>query len=69
MDDYPRGPPHNGELHLDLISWMGFFTRSMREVAEFIGETDDAASFAEIEEAIINNIDGSMTDSTTSVQC
>jgi mannosyl-oligosaccharide glucosidase len=58
MDDYPRGPPHSGELHLDLISWMGFFTRTMREIAEFVGEPDDAASFAEIEEAIINNIDG-----------
>lgn len=58
LDDYPRGPPHAGELHLDLISWMGFFTRTMREIAEFVGEVDDAASFAEIEEAIINNIDG-----------
>ncbi|KAH7915973.1 glycoside hydrolase [Hygrophoropsis aurantiaca] len=57
MDDYPRGPPHAGELHLDLISWMGFFTRTMRGISEFIGETDDAASFAEIEKAIIDNID------------
>ena len=58
MDDYPRGPPHAGELHLDLISWMGYFTRTMREIAEFIGETEDAASFAEIEKSIIDNIDG-----------
>jgi len=57
MDDYPRGPPHAGELHLDLISWMGFFSRTMREISEFIGETDDAASYAEIEKAIIDNID------------
>ncbi|KAH7930897.1 glycoside hydrolase family 63 protein [Leucogyrophana mollusca] len=57
MDDYPRGPPHAGELHLDLISWMGFFTRTMRGISEFIGETEDAASFAEIEKAIIDNID------------
>lgn len=58
MDDYPRGPPHSGELHLDLISWMGFFTRTMRGLAEFIGETEDAESFKEIEKAIIENIDG-----------
>ena len=58
MDDYPRGPPHAGELHLDLISWMGFFTRTMREIADFIGEADDAASFGEIEKGIIQNIDG-----------
>lgn len=58
MDDYPRGSPHAGELHLDLISWMGFFTRTMRGIAEFIGETEDAESFKEIERAIIENIDG-----------
>ncbi|KIJ69518.1 glycoside hydrolase family 63 protein [Hydnomerulius pinastri MD-312] len=57
MDDYPRGPPHAGELHLDLISWMGFFTRTMRGIAEFIGETEDAESFKDIEKAIIDNID------------
>jgi mannosyl-oligosaccharide glucosidase len=58
MDDYPRGPPHAGELHLDLISWMAFFSRTMKDIAEFIGETDDAASYAEIQKAIIDNIDG-----------
>ncbi|KZT65471.1 glycoside hydrolase family 63 protein [Daedalea quercina L-15889] len=57
MDDYPRGPPHAGELHLDLISWMAFFSRTMREIAEFVGEADDAAAFEEIEKATIGNID------------
>jgi mannosyl-oligosaccharide glucosidase len=58
MDDYPRGPPHAGELHLDLISWMAFFSRTMKEIATFIGEEEDAASYAEIEAAIIDNIEG-----------
>jgi hypothetical protein len=59
LDDYPRAkPPHVGELHLDLISWMGFFTRTMKEIAEFVGEEDDAAEFEELEEAILANIDG-----------
>ncbi|EED84174.1 hypothetical protein POSPLDRAFT_107259 [Postia placenta Mad-698-R] len=57
MDDYPRGPPHVGELHLDLISWMAFFSRTMKEIAEFVGEPDDAAAFEEIEKATIDNID------------
>ncbi|KAF7322776.1 Mannosyl-oligosaccharide glucosidase [Mycena chlorophos] len=57
MDDYPRGPPHAGELHLDLISWMAFFSQTMKDIAEFVGETDDAASFTEIEQAILGNID------------
>lgn len=58
MDDYPRAAAHAGELHLDLISWMGFFSRTMKEIAEFIGEEDDAETFAENEKAIIQNIDG-----------
>jgi mannosyl-oligosaccharide glucosidase len=58
MDDFPRAPAHAGELHLDLISWMGSFSRAMKEIAEFIGEEDDAEGFAENENAIIQNIDG-----------
>ncbi|KAJ2933986.1 hypothetical protein H1R20_g3111, partial [Candolleomyces eurysporus] len=57
MDDYPRGPPHAGELHLDLISWMAFFSRTMKDIATFIDEKEDAANFAEIEKAIIGNIE------------
>jgi mannosyl-oligosaccharide glucosidase len=57
MDDYPRGPPHAGELHLDLISWMAFFTRTMREISEFVGESEDATTFGEIERAILDNIE------------
>lgn len=59
LDDYPRAkPPHVGELHLDLISWMGFFTRTMRGIAEFAGEKEDEAEFKEIEIAILQNIEG-----------
>lgn len=58
LDDYPRAqPPHPGELHTDLISWMGLMTRSMRRIAETIGEEDDTKEFASYEEAIIKNID------------
>jgi len=59
MDDYPRGTPHAGELHLDLISWMAFFSRTMREIASFIGETDDEATYSQVEKAILENIEGS----------
>ena len=58
LDDYPRPqPPHPGELHTDLISWMGMMTRSMRQIAETIGQTEDAKELAGYEEAIIKNID------------
>lgn len=58
MDDYPRGPPHAGELHLDLISWMAFFSRTMKQIAEFVGEKEDEAYFSGIEKAILDNIEG-----------
>lgn len=43
---------------MDLISWMAFFTRTMRGVAEAIGEVDDEREFGKIEEAILKNIEG-----------
>ena len=58
LDDYPRAqPPHPGELHLDLIAWMGMMSRSIRRVAEFLDESDDAARYSKIEEAIKKNVD------------
>ncbi|GAA94992.1 glycoside hydrolase family 63 protein [Mixia osmundae IAM 14324] len=58
LDDYPRArPPHTGELHLDLISWVGFFSRTMSEIAAFIGEEEDKADYDEAYAAIVQNID------------
>ena len=58
LDDYPRAqPPHPGELHTDLISWMGLMTRSMRRIAETISEEDDAQEYMGYETAIVRNID------------
>jgi mannosyl-oligosaccharide glucosidase len=58
IDDYPRPqPPHPGELHVDLISWMGMMTRTIRRIAQRLGEQDDAEEFAYYETAITRNID------------
>lgn len=58
LDDYPRPqPPHPGELHTDLISWMGMMTRSMQRIAHIIGEEDDAVEYQGFEKAIVRNID------------
>lgn len=58
LDDYPRPqPPHPGELHTDLISWMGMMTRSLRRVAESLSQREDASEFKGYETAIIRNID------------
>jgi len=59
LDDYPRArPPHTGELHVDLLSWMGFFARTLKGVAEYLGQTEDVAELAKMENAIIRNLDG-----------
>lgn len=58
LDDFPRAqPPHPGELHVDLISWMGLMTRAIKRIAIYLDETEDAAEFAKYDEAIIRNID------------
>lgn len=58
LDDYPRPqPPHPGELHVDLMSWVGMMTKSLRRIATFIGATDDAAQYATAENAILRNLD------------
>ncbi|KAH0100969.1 glycoside hydrolase, partial [Aureobasidium melanogenum] len=58
LDDYPRPqPPHPGELHVDLMSWMGMMTRAMKRIATTLAEADDASTYAKIENAIIRNLD------------
>ncbi|KAJ3330980.1 Processing alpha glucosidase I [Blyttiomyces sp. JEL0837] len=46
LDDYPRAfPPHVGELHLDLLSWIGMMAKSLLSVARELGEGADVALF------------------------
>lgn len=58
IDDYPRPqPPHPGELHVDLMSWMGMMTRSLKNIASFLDIKEDVAEFETIETAIRRNLD------------
>ncbi|KAG5437789.1 hypothetical protein PCANB_000503 [Pneumocystis canis] len=57
LDDYPRPFPHNGELHLDLLSWIGLFTKALRQIAEKINYKKDVEEYISIENAIIKNIE------------
>lgn len=58
LDDYPRAkPPHPGELHVDLISWVGFFARTMAEVAEYLDEADDLKEYRRHERGVLANLD------------
>ncbi|KAI9808746.1 MAG: hypothetical protein M1825_003898 [Sarcosagium campestre] len=59
LDDYPRAqPPHTGELHVDLLAWVGTMARSMARIARTLGdEPEDALEFGAHEAAIRRNID------------
>jgi mannosyl-oligosaccharide glucosidase len=58
LDDYPRATvPHVGELHLDLLSWMGAFAEAMTKIARAIGEEDDAEEYIKSHSGIIQNLD------------
>lgn len=70
LDDYPRAnTPHTGELHVDLISWIGMMTRSMKQLAEFLGNEEDASDYAEIETAIVHNINDLHWDPKSQTYC
>ncbi len=61
LDDYPRPqPPHPGELHVDLLSWVGVIARTLHGVAELLGtdaSTEEAAELATIRTAVARNLD------------
>ncbi|KAF9358431.1 Processing alpha glucosidase I [Mortierella sp. AD094] len=58
LDDYPRAPrPSLGELHVDLISWIGFMNLNLQNIAAIVGEEDDVEELEEHYNAIVANID------------
>lgn len=70
LDDYPRAPtPDVGELNVDLISWIGTMTRSMRQMAELLGKTDDAEKYAKIQLEITKNIEDLHWSETDKTYC
>ncbi|KAK9768353.1 Processing alpha glucosidase I [Basidiobolus ranarum] len=70
LDDYPRAsPPHVGELHLDLHCWMGFMSRTLRDIALYIGEEDDADEFSDMYENIVDNLEDLHWNEETQTYC
>ncbi|KAL2433388.1 putative mannosyl-oligosaccharide glucosidase [Exophiala dermatitidis] len=58
LDDYPRPqPPHPGELHTDLISWVGMMSKTLLRLSVLLSETDDTSDFESQSNAIVRNID------------
>ncbi|OQN98737.1 hypothetical protein B0A48_15403 [Cryoendolithus antarcticus] len=70
LDDYPRPqPPHPGELHTDLISWIGMLSRAMTRIAGYLDEIEDEASFTKITQAIKKNVDALHWDAKAKTYC
>ncbi|KAI1332063.1 glycoside hydrolase family 63 protein [Xylariaceae sp. FL0255] len=57
LDDYPRPqPPHPGELHVDLMSWMGMMTRTLVKIADAVGHPEDAEEYKKALDGIKHNL-------------
>lgn len=58
LDDYPRAqPPHPGELHLDLLSWVGLMSRSLVTISGMLGNNDNVKTYTKHLTAISRNLD------------
>ncbi|KAK0652303.1 glycoside hydrolase [Cercophora newfieldiana] len=58
LDDYPRPqPPHPGELHVDLMSWMGVMAKLLSNVADALGMPEEVAELTKVRDAIEHNLD------------
>ncbi|KAK5654811.1 hypothetical protein OQA88_6847 [Cercophora sp. LCS_1] len=58
LDDYPRPqPPHPGELHVDLMSWMGVMAKLLSNVASALGMPEEVAELDKVRDAIEHNLD------------
>ncbi len=79
LDDYPRSqPPHPGELHVDLLAWVGAMARSMHNIAAALSkgdaadaaaDDDDVTEFAAHAAAITRNLDDLHWDGNARAYC
>ncbi|KAI1648099.1 glycoside hydrolase family 63 protein [Daldinia loculata] len=57
LDDYPRPqPPHPGELHVDLMSWMGMTARVLAKIADIVGLPEDVQEYNKVFDGISHNL-------------
>ncbi|KAK5993671.1 putative mannosyl-oligosaccharide glucosidase [Cladobotryum mycophilum] len=58
LDDYPRPqPPSPGELHVDLLSWVGLMAKSLLNIADALGIAEDVEELKRNLFAIERNLD------------
>lgn len=64
LDDYPRAAePHPGELHVDLISWVGFMSQTLGRVAEQLELPEEVSEYAEKLKNVKYSLKGQATNS------
>lgn len=70
LDDYPRAkPPHPGELHVDALAWVGASAGALLEVAEYLGDKEDAELYRWHLEDVKRNLDTLHWDSSKGQYC
>ena len=70
LDDYPRAdPPHPAELHVDALAWVGASARALQQVAEYLGEDEDAAAYGEQLAGVKHNLDALHWDAEKLAYC
>ncbi|KAK6455083.1 mannosyl-oligosaccharide glucosidase [Scheffersomyces xylosifermentans] len=58
IDDYPRPLPADvAELNVDLLSWVGVMSRSMKMIASLLKLESDVSEFGKHEKDIIENLE------------
>ncbi|KAK4941655.1 Processing alpha glucosidase I, partial [Elasticomyces elasticus] len=50
-------PPHPGELHLDLLCWIGLMSRSLTSLAATLDQPDDTKTYQRHLTNIVTNLD------------
>ena len=57
LDDYPRPqPPHPGELHVDLMSWVGLMAKTLINMSLALEMPEEAEMYGKILRAIEHNL-------------
>ena len=57
LDDYPRPqPPHPGELHVDLMSWVGLMAKTLINMSLALDMPEEAETYGRILRAIEHNL-------------
>lgn len=70
LDDYPRPqPPHPGELHVDLFSWVGLMQKALISISTLLSQADDTTTFTAHHTALLKNLDPLHWSSTHQTYC